>query len=244
MSDPVIIFDYECQNSPLEEACQDLLSLSRKKQFSRVVTLNPQIFMGAERDYVMRKWVMGSARIYCDGKGLALAAKCCLGTAIQIVTGVDLVMALLKSGKRSFYFVGAAPAVIEKTVKHCQKQYPDARIKGWHHGFFSPFDAPEIVLDIVKKKPDFIFVGLGYPKQEYFLQLLQRHCVSGVGIGVGGVFDVLSGKKRLAPTWVRCLGFEWLFRGIQEPVRMLKWGFLGRFMMFVLGTMLAGRVRN
>ncbi|OGG21480.1 hypothetical protein A3D03_06415 [Candidatus Gottesmanbacteria bacterium RIFCSPHIGHO2_02_FULL_40_13] len=88
-----------------------------------------------------------------------------------------------------------------------------------------------LVQEILDKKIDILFVALGFPKQEYFIESVKREALrvkfkrSFVIMAVGGAFDYISGRVKRAPLWMREKGWEWLFRLIQEPwrlVRMLK----------------------
>ena len=73
---------------------------------------------------------------------------------------------------------------------------------------------------------------MGFPKQEYFIQTLAQYCHSGVAIGVGGTFEVLSGMKSLAPVWVKVRGWEWIYRAIQDPKRFFRWKYLVYYIIF------------
>ncbi len=129
---------------------------------------------------------------------------------MHVISGVDLVIELLQQKGLSFYFVGSSEDVIKKTVDNTKRNYPNATIVGSSHGFFSEFDSPDVIKSIIDAKPDIILVGMGFPKQEYFIQTLAQYCHSGVAIGVGGTFEVLSGMKSLAPSWVKVRGLEWM----------------------------------
>ena len=118
-------------------------------------------------------------------------------------------MHILKHANVSIYCIGATPEVIEKATQVIGNQYPNIRIVGHHHGYMSPFEKESVCKDVAQKNPDIILVGMGFPIQEYMIQSLERYCKKGVAIGVGGVFDVLSGAKSLAPSWVRRCQLEW-----------------------------------
>ena len=85
---------------------------------------------------------------------------------------------------------------------------------------------------------------MGFPKQEYFIQTLSQYCQHGVAIGVGGVFDILSGHKKRAPKWMRKKGCEWFFRTIQEPRRIFRWKALVLYVLFVIKHLFASNKQS
>jgi len=233
MSETVQLLDYTIQNDSVDNSLSAVKRLQKKAGFHRIVTLNPQMIVGGENNLLLKQWLQAADIILADGVGLKWAAKLLLKQELSIVTGVQLVQQLIEENAYSFYFVGAGDTQLKAAVDVCKRCCPGSTIVGSHHGFFSQHDSQTIIEDIVAKKPDFIFVGLGFPKQEYFIQTLSKYANSGIAVGVGGVFDVLSGHKRLAPAAIRNIGFEWLFRGLQEPKRIRHWSFLFRYIALI-----------
>ena len=79
------------------------------------------------------------------------------------------------------------------------------------------------ITDIIKQEPDIIWVSLGFPKQELFIDLLHKnYTIKSNLVGVGAVFEWVAGTKVKAPEFIANLGLEWLLRLIQEPRRLLK----------------------
>ena len=77
---------------------------------------------------------------------------------------------------------------------------------------------------------------MGFPRQEAFILELTENINHGIAIGVGGVLDILAGSKKRAPQFMQKSGLEWIYRGIIEPKRVLKWKFLITFIIIVLKT--------
>jgi N-acetylglucosaminyldiphosphoundecaprenol N-acetyl-beta-D-mannosaminyltransferase len=227
-------FGYTIWNESQDQCFANLDALVKSPGFHRVVTINPQMVAGAESDPLLKTWIKEADIIVADGVGIKWSGRLLHGYNLPVITGMSLVKLLLEMNCYSFYFVGATQHTIEKAVLFCENNYPGSKILGSHHGFFSAEKNKEINDDIIEKSPDFIFVGLGFPKQEYFIQYLSLTATRGIAIGVGGVFDVLSGNKRLAPNFFREWGLEWLYRGLQEPSRMRRWGFLFRYVFLVV----------
>jgi N-acetylglucosaminyldiphosphoundecaprenol N-acetyl-beta-D-mannosaminyltransferase len=120
----------------------------------------------------------------------------------------------------SLYFLGATPEAVSTTVHRVQRSHPALRIAGYHHGYFQV--EAEVVAGVRDSKPDVLFVALGSPAQELWIARNKERLGVPVSIGVGGVFDVLSGQKVDAPAWARGNGIEWLYRTAQSPRQYLR----------------------
>jgi N-acetylglucosaminyldiphosphoundecaprenol N-acetyl-beta-D-mannosaminyltransferase len=122
---------------------------------------------------------------------------------------------------RSAYFLGATPEVIERAVRNIQAAYPRLSIAGFHHGYFWERE-DAMVREIERSGAEMLFVGIGSPLKERFID--KWHTDLGVlfAMGVGGTFDVVAGKVKRAPVWMQKAGMEWLYRLMQEPRRMWR----------------------
>ena len=143
--------------------------------------------------------------------------------------GIQLAQELLgKVG--SCYVIGSTDAIINKAVKNIRDQYKNLNQIDYHHGYFNKQEELTLIKDIQAKKPDLVLIGCGSPKQYEFLEALSRTLTTGIGIGVGGAFDVISGHKKRAPKWSQAIHLEWLYRMIQEPNRISR---LPKLMTFI-----------
>lgn len=140
------------------------------------------------------------------------------------VTGVDTLYKLGQNPNNTYkvYYLGSRQDVILKTVENTKKLLPSFEIVGHHHGYFTEQEYTEIIADINKSKPDILFVGLGFPKQEKFIIDNKSILKIPIKITVGGSFDVIAGILKRAPKWMQNLGLEWAFRLIQEPNRLFR----------------------
>jgi N-acetylglucosaminyldiphosphoundecaprenol N-acetyl-beta-D-mannosaminyltransferase len=130
--------------------------------------------------------------------------------------------------------MGGSPGAAEGTAQQLRAAYPGARIAGTLQGEFNAqgFGVTQDVEDatvsaIWEARPDFLFVGLGCPKQEMWIQNHLDSVGVPVSVGVGSVFDVMSGKFKRAPALFQKVGMEWLYRMNQEPGRLWKRYLLG-----------------
>jgi N-acetylglucosaminyldiphosphoundecaprenol N-acetyl-beta-D-mannosaminyltransferase len=144
------------------------------------------------------------------------------------VYGPDLLLAFCEATKGKDYrhfFYGGEPGVAERLAKSLQSRFPAMRVSGTLSPPFRPLDAQEqqeITNLISTAAPDIVWVGLGTPKQERWMQEHKNLLHVPVLVGVGAAFNVLSGTRRQAPLWMREHGLECLFRLLQEPRRLWR----------------------
>lgn len=122
------------------------------------------------------------------------------------------------------YFYGATEETLKKLHDVMKKKYPGIQIVGMYSPPFRPVTEEEdkAIVDMINEaKPDFIWVGLGAPKQENWMAIHQGR-IKGLMIGVGAGFDYLVGNIKRAPIWMQKSNLEWVYRLIQDPKRLLQ----------------------
>lgn len=127
------------------------------------------------------------------------------------------------------YFYGSSQETLDRLIDNIKEKYPDLQIAGSlapdfvetidEDFFVTHFDTD--IRKINESKPDFIWVGLGAPKQELFMMHASGK-VDGLMLGVGAAFDFLAGTQKRAPKWMQIIGLEWLFRLGSDPKRLWK----------------------
>lgn len=158
-----------------------------------------------------------------DGRPLVWIAHNKGYESVGQVAGNDIFHALLsESAKHGYthYFYGSTPSTIEKMKERVALEYPYAKIVNAVSPPFQPledYDIDALAEEINRLKPTFFWVGLGAPKQERLMALLQPKLNSTICLGIGLVFEYYAGTVRRAPAWARRMGFEWLVRSIQQP---------------------------
>ncbi len=144
------------------------------------------------------------------------------------VYGPDLMLAVCElSSQKGYkhYFYGATDDVLEKLTANIKKRFPNLAICG---KFSPPFRAltkeedAKICQDIEKACPDCLWVGLGSPKQDFWINEHRGKLNAPVMFAVGAAFDFIAGTKPQAPRWMQRSGLEWLFRLGSEPQRLWK----------------------
>jgi N-acetylglucosaminyldiphosphoundecaprenol N-acetyl-beta-D-mannosaminyltransferase len=178
-----------------------------------------------------------------DGAGTMLSARMRGITLPERVSGCDLVQRLAERAARNghrLYLLGAAPGVADAAATKLVQRFPDLVVAGVRDGYFAPAQEPGVVRAIAEARPDILFVALGIPKQEQFIDAHRDTLGAPVLIGVGGSFDVIAGNLRRAPRWMQRLALEWLFRAAQEPKRLGRLTALPRFLWTAWRTRRAG----
>lgn len=146
---------------------------------------------------------------------------------MQRTTGPDYLLEILKISEEKGYrhfFYGSSQTTLEKLKKVLKKDYPDLEIAGMYSPPFrelSNEEKKEITEIINKADADFVWVGLGAPKQEKWMAEHQGK-IKGFMIGVGAAFDYLAGNIARAPLWMQKCNMEWLYRLIQDPKRLFS----------------------
>jgi len=129
---------------------------------------------------------------------------------------------------------GLDPNVAEKVSLEMQTKIYGLKVAGSYDGTGSIADEKDIVEIIKKSDADILLVGLGTPAQEKWLARNLGKTDCKIGIGLGGTFDFIAGVQKRAPKWLRAIGFEWLFRLIQQPKRFRRQLALPKFAFKVL----------
>lgn len=188
---------------------------------SLVATVNALAVMEAEKN---RKYACALEQAFltlADGTGLVWALRF-LGNPVQErVTGIDYMIRLARMAAAEswpVYLLGAKQRIVEGTAWALKERFPEIIIAGCRNGYFSQED-PSISREIRESGAKILFIAMGIPKQEIWIQENASELGNIVAVGVGGAFDVISGTLKRAPDGWQKLGMEWFYRLIQEPWR-------------------------
>lgn len=162
-----------------------------------------------------------------DGAPLSIVARKRGYKNIERVTGPDLMKELFEASERHCYkhfFYGGTPETLEQLQKKLKEKYPYINIVGMYSPPFRELtveENQEIVESVNQCRPDFVWIGLGAPKQEKWMSD-HRDKIHGLMVGVGAGFEYHAGNLKRAPKWMQVCSLEWLNRLMQEPRRLLK----------------------
>ena len=168
----VTILDIPFVNSTKNDFIrQDIIPYLDNDRKCFIVTANPEIIMETRRNSEYKKIVQSANYVVPDGVGILIAAKRKKQPLKERIAGFDLMRDLLKLAnerKAKCFFLGASDEVNQLVAEKVGEKYPNIDIVGRHHGYFDLKD--ERIINLVKEKePDFVFVALGYPKQEKWI---------------------------------------------------------------------------
>lgn len=211
----------------------------------RIVTPNPEFAMAARRDAAFLEALNGSSLAIPDGIGLILAARLAGYRIREHVRGTDLVhrtAALCAREGYRMFLLGAAPGVAEAAAARLVEENPGLLVAGCYAGSHQPEHDEETVAAVRRAgRVDVLLVAYGGRAQEMWLARNQARLGIPCGMGVGGVFNFLSGRSKRAPLWIRQLELEWLHRLVTEPWRWRRQLALPAFAATVLWESMRGR---
>jgi N-acetylglucosaminyldiphosphoundecaprenol N-acetyl-beta-D-mannosaminyltransferase len=118
------------------------------------------------------------------------------------------------------YFLGGSDACVKRLKDSFLNRNPAIQIIGTRNGYFGREQEPEIVEEINRLSPDFIWLGLGTPKQQAWIHQYKSRIQRGILLAVGFAFDVNAGMKPDAPRWMQRGGLTWFYRLCSEPRRL------------------------
>ena len=255
LNGPVII-DYDRQKAKLElfgvpidqidiqQALVRIDNFIKRGRAHFIITPDTLAILRARKDKQYLEIAKQADLVTPDGAGLLWAAAFLGEPLPERITGIDLINHICQLAAEKgyrLYLLGAEEDVVKKAAQNLEKKYPSLNIVGYHHGYFdneevkgySKDTVKYVINDIVEKKPDFLLVGMGVPKQEHWISKYKDRLDVPVCIGIGGSFDVLSGKIPRAPLWMQNHGMEWIFRIIKEPKRIKRMAKLPSFIWLV-----------
>ena len=188
---------------------------------------NAHLLVSAQDDHALRRSLATASFNATDGLPLVWMARL-LGNPAERVCGPDLMLAVMDHGRfsgRRHYLYGGTPTVVEELQQGLTRRLPGLLIVGAWSPPFRPPTEGEMQADLQRiqaASPDFVWVGLGAPKQDFWVESAKGGLQVGGLMAVGAAFDFLSGNKRRAPRWMQRTGTEWLFRLASEPGRLWR----------------------
>ena len=202
-----------------------LLNTSTK---NRVAICNTNTLVRSVHDIEIRDSINNFTIKTPDGFPVAKALSFLTKQKFSRVDGYKVFLQTIEDGLnigKRHYFFGNNEAITQLMIDRLTQNFPDIKIAGYL--------CPEFMSanDLVKKykdeidniAADIVWVSLGFPKQEIFIDKLCNEIDSPVNfVGVGAVFEWVAGTKKKAPEWIANLGFEWVLRLVQDPKRLYK----------------------
>lgn len=225
----------------------ELLRVVREGERALVMHVNAYCLNLAYRRPWLRETLNGADLVFCDGAGVALAARMLGRPYLQRFTHADEIWRLARFAAEhglSLYFLGARPGVAEKAADRLRERYPRLEVAGVRDGYFdksagSP-ENEDVVAGINAVRPNILVVGFGMPLQELWLRENWHRLNVDAAITLGAIFDYVSGELRRGPRLLVDNGLESVARLLVEPRRLWRRYVVGNplFLLRVLGQRL------
>ena len=234
-----VTFDNVSMNYALSKA-RGLIVNPETSGANMVITLNALGMETVIHDHEFAETVKSSAMVLADGTGLCAGMRI-LGSPVQErIAGIDFAEQLCRVAaveKWPVYFVGAAGDTAKTCAGILSEKFPGLVVAGARDGYFDVRDTR--IADAVRESgAKILLVAMGQPRQEKWVMLHRQRLGNVLAVGIGGAFDVMSGKLNRAPLWMQKVGLEWFYRMLQEPERWRRNLGLISFMFRVLSTKL------
>ena len=208
-------------NLTMAEAVEQGVKLLHSEGMHYVVTPNPEIVEICRENPEANRVINRADLVLPDGIGVIKGAAM-LGTPLKERTpGIEFaahLMGRMAEEGLSLYLLGAKPGVAELAAQKLAEKYPGLKIAGTHDGYFKE-DAP-VVEAIAASGADCVFVCLGAPKQEFWIEKNGPATGAHLLCGLGGSLDVFAGTVERAPKFFCDHGLEWFYRLCKEPKRI------------------------
>jgi N-acetylglucosaminyldiphosphoundecaprenol N-acetyl-beta-D-mannosaminyltransferase len=173
----------------------------------------------------LQRFVNSAKWTVADGQPLIWASHLTRRPLPERVTGIDLIDQLCARAVREnigVYFLGASDKIVRATADALRTRHPGLDVRGYADGYFGPDEASTRARAVAASGAELLFVAMGVPRQECFIEEQWEHFGARVVIGVGGSFDVIAGLRKRAPVLIQRAGLEWAYRVAQEPRRLFK----------------------
>lgn len=258
----MVMFSRSCENGVMSEALEQfsvlglpvhllddysswLVSRLHQNIGSHIVTLNSEMVMQSESNPTLANIIRKADLVIPDGAGVILSLRL-HGKKWRRCPGIELAESLFQqiaqlypgdregSPNHSVFFYGGAPGIAQQAAAIWQQKLPDLNMAGTVHGYISPTEEQELLETLTILQPQLILVGLGVPRQEFWIAKHRHICPHAIWMGVGGSLDVWAGTKSRAPAWLRDNYLEWLYRLYQEPWRWRRMLVLPKFVFRIL----------
>ncbi len=201
----------------------------RHGEGGQIVTPNADILRLATRVPQARAYLAAATLVVADGMPLLWASRLAGRPLPQRVAGASLIHTLsaaMATTGRSVYLLGGPPGAAGRAADELTRRYPGLRVAGWHCPVpdFEQHDREVAWLrgDVVAARPDLVFVGLGFPRQERVIAGLRPYLPAAWFLGCGAAIGFAAGTLRRAPDWMQRSGLEWLHRLGSEPRRLAR----------------------
>ncbi|GAA0065587.1 MAG: WecB/TagA/CpsF family glycosyltransferase [Clostridium perfringens] len=217
---------------------EELLKEIENKKRVNIISGNPEVlYNGIKNEFLKNSFTKEDALIIPDGVGTLLAAKINGIDITEKIAGIEVMNMLLDEARDKnlkVFLLGAKEETLTKCKEKIKENYDGINIVGSNNGFFDLDNCDDLIEKINESKADILFVAMGAPRQEVFIEKYKDKLCCKIFMGVGGSFDVFAGNVNRAPQFMINIGMEWLYRVAKEPWRIKRLGSIPKFLVLSL----------
>ena len=234
--DSVLILSTNINVTSVDEVAK----LLQEKESTTLAVCNTNTLVRSHKNKVLQDKINGFDIRVPDGFPVAKASSILYKNKQKRVDGYNIFHKTIEKGIKNnltHYFFGSDEVIIKKLKLKLEKKYPNINIVGHSCPPFLSYKdlaSNQYVDDLIEKNADIVWVSLGFPKQEEFIDLLLKNKkIKSNFAAIGAVFEWSAGTKFKAPEILANMGVEWIFRLIQEPRRLFKRYFIDNFLFII-----------
>lgn len=208
----------------IDEALNLILPIKGDSLIGNAIAINPEKVIKSLECQHTNNTLRQSTINYADGIGVVKTLVKKTGLKLNRVPGVELWQSLMvRAGQLQtpVFLIGATDDVLSRTIEKLSCDY-GTNIVGYHNGFFDEKYEQDLFETIANTKAKIVCVAMGSPKQELLIERCKAYYPNAFYMGVGGSFDVFSGKVKRAPKLFRQCNLEWLYRLMKQPTRLFR----------------------
>lgn len=230
MSNRAKVLDIPIDLTNLSEVINTIKERIKDNKKTHIITVNSEIAMLSKSDSEFKNILINSDLNVADGSGIVWALKK-KKINIEKLAGIELAENCIKHIPNSrIFFLGAKEEIVSKAFENMSNKYKNNNLIAYRNGYFNDEDEEEIIKQINDLEIDILLIALGAPKQDKWILKNKNKINAKIFIGVGGSFDVFSGKINRAPKLMINLQLEWLYRLYKDPSRWKRSLAIPKFM--------------
>lgn len=241
MRDITEILGVQIDNVNVEEAVKQTKELIEEsnKSCKLIVAPNTEFIMKAQEDEEFFNILKTAELATPDSVGVMIGGKLQKKEFKARIPGQMYLRAVIEAGQKenwTFYLLGGKGETPKIAKENLLKLYPEAKIVGYHEGYFDTDSEEKVINEINSLKPNVLFVAMGAPIQEKWIYNHKSELKVDVAAGQGGTFDYEAGNIRRAPKIIQKLCIEWLWRLILQPSRIKRMIVLPKYLIKIIFT--------
>ena len=217
------LFGCPIDNVTLQEATERVEAFIQSGVPHRYFAMNVRKVAGFRQNATLQSIANNCDLVTADGQPIVWASRLFRKPLKERVTGIDLMESLIELSARKGYgvfFLGARPEILERLLHTYQMEYPHLAVAGSRDGYWTVEEEQGVVQMVRAARADIVFLGMSSPAKELFAEKYYQEINAPFLMGVGGAFDVVANLTSRAPAWLQRVGFEWIWRVAQEPLRL------------------------